>query len=104
MRLPNFGLKRKLLEPVRFEPVHKIFEAQVEIVMHQDVSGWAFKKEDRIRFSLSKGSKYTITESKAREFVSKGYASYVRPDNHQPISDDERAEAQSQVTVLSLGA
>ena len=104
MRLPNFGLKRQLLEPVRFEPVEKIFEAQVAITMHQDVSGWAKEKKDRIKFSLSAGKTYTITETKAREFVAKGYASYTYPGNHQPISDDERAEAQSQVTVLSLGA
>lgn len=103
LNIPSFGRKRALLEPVQFVPISKAFEPQVEVVMHNDVSGWLKKKSDRLRFSFSAGKRYTISEAKAREFVAKGYASYVDPRNDD-ISDDERAEFKSQVTVLSLGA
>lgn len=97
-----FAKKRKLLEPVFFLPVERAFSPQVEVHMHQDVVGWVKDKEDRARYQLKAHRKYTIDEKHAREFVAKGYASFVTPQ--PPITDDERAEAQAQITTLSLGA
>lgn len=101
-----FGIGRKKdLEPVTFMPVRRVFEAQVQIRMNQDVSGWVGgNKKHRKKYALSKGQVYTIDAKTAREFVAKEYATWVRPQDHQPISDDERAEAKSQITTLSLGA
>ncbi len=107
MRLPGFTRRAKPmageLEPIVFEPVRRVFRAQVQIRMRKDVSGWVGDKAERRRWALRSGRLYAIDEERAREFVAKGYADFVHPPA-QPISDDERAEYEAQVTRVDLGA
>lgn len=100
--LPNFSRRRQLIEPVTFVPVRKVFKPMVQIKMLLDLSGWVDGKESRKRWSMPAGSMQMVDEDKAREFVAKRYAEFVHPPR-EPISADEQAEYDSQVTRISMG-
>lgn len=74
----------------------------VEIRCLVDISGWAGPRKERKKWSMSAGSSHIIDEKKAREFVAKGYAEFTR-DPDQPLTEDEIAEALSQVTTIRMG-
>lgn len=99
--LPNFIRRRDKFRPIEFEPVTKVFKAQRMIRMTRDVSGWV-SREDRRKWSLSAYKEYAIDEDKAREFCIKGYAIPVGWE--VTVSDDERAEIMSTVTIIGPGA
>jgi len=84
-----------------FEPVRRVFKAQVQIRMTKDVSGWVGDKAPRRRWALRAGRLYTIDEERAREFVAKGYAEFTATPR-RPLSADEIAEHVAQVTEVRL--
>lgn len=100
VNLPNFVRRREKLEPIRFEPVTKVFQPQRMIRMRQDVNGWADRRA-RIKWQLSAGKEYAIDEGKAREFCIKGYADPVGWEVN--ASQDEIAQTLSSVTVINMG-
>ena len=99
--LPNFIRRRQKLKEIRFEPASKVFKPQRMIRMTRDVNGWV-SLADRRKWSLSAYKEYAIDEDKAREFCIKGYAIPVGWEVQ--VSDDERAEMMSTVTIIGPGA
>ncbi len=94
------------LQPVTFVPVTKVFKPMVEIVMTEghDLTGWA-DREKRKKWVMRGGEHHIIDEDKAREFVSKGYATFADPDYEKShkLSDGEIEENLSTVTRLHVG-
>jgi len=93
--------KRKDLHVVKFVPVSKVFKPMVEIRFLVDISGWV-DRDKRIKWSAAANTVEIIDEDKAREFVAKGYAEFVKRPK-QPISQDEQDEHLATVTQLTPG-
>lgn len=100
--LPNFRRRRAKLEPIEFVPVRHVFKPMVQIRMKVDLSGWVGDKRDRRKWAMGAGTYPIIDEDKAREFVAKGWAEFTDKPR-KPLSADEIAEYDAQVTKISLG-
>ncbi|MGH9908110.1 MAG: hypothetical protein ACRD8U_21270 [Pyrinomonadaceae bacterium] len=80
-------------------PAQGVFEPQAKITMTRDVTGWAHR-ERRQKYALKSGEVYYVDADTAAEFIVKGYATGELP---REVSDDERAEWRSQMTVIRAG-
>lgn len=85
------------LNPVQFAPVN--WQPQVQVRFTQDVTGW-LDRDRRVKWQFAAGSTHMVDEQHAVEFITKGYATGTLP---RTVSDDERAEIRSVMTVIGLG-
>lgn len=99
MLVPQIGRKRLALRPVEFVPASKVFQAQTQVRMLKDVSGWIDRKRKQ-KWYLSRNEVVFLDVDKAAEFIVKGYAEGELP---RPVSENEIAEWRAQVTTISLG-
>ena len=89
--------RREALTPITFEPVN--WSPQVEVTFTQDINGW-LDREQRIKWSFRAGQTVYVDEEHAVEFIVKGYATGTLP---REVSQDERDEFRSQITVIGMG-
>lgn len=97
---PDFARQRQKLIPVTFAPVRNVFKAQIQVKALKDVNGWA-DKQARTKWAIKTGRYYMVDEDTAREWEVKGYAEITKGEV-RPVSEDERAEMMSTVTVVDL--
>lgn len=89
--------RKESLRPVRFEPVN--WQPQVEVTFTRDVNGW-LDHDQRVKWHFAAGSTHLVDEQHAVEFIVKGYATGVLPRH---VSQDEKAEIRSVITVIGMG-
>jgi hypothetical protein len=89
--------RKESLKPVEFQPVH--WQPQVEVTFTRDVNGW-LDRDRRVKWHFSAGSTHMVDEQHAVEFIIKGYATGTLP---RPVSEDEKAEIRSVITVVGMG-
>lgn len=99
--IPNFNRLRLKAKPTQFVSPGDFFEPMVAVVAQKDVSGWV-DRDKKIKWSMSYGRKYHLDRKTAREFMVKGYV-YGPQDLTDDVSDDERADILSNVTIISVG-
>lgn len=85
------------LNPITFKPVN--WQPQVQVTFTRDVNGW-LDRDHRIKWHFAAGSTHMVDEQHAVEFIVKGYATGTLP---RTVSDDERAEIRSVITVIGMG-
>ena len=89
--------RKAALAPVTFQPVN--WSPQVEVTFTQDITGW-LSRDENVKWSFHAGQTAYVDEEHAVEFIVKGYATGILP---REVSEDERAEYRSQITVIGLG-
>lgn len=89
--------RKEALIPVRFQPVH--WTPQIQVTFNRDISGW-LDRDRGVKWSFSKGQTVYIDHEHAIEFIVKGYCSGELP---RRVSEDEKAEIRSTVTVIGMG-
>lgn len=86
--------------PERFVTAAQVWEPQAKILMTRDVTGYAGKKRDNVKYHLKSGEVYYVDVDTAAQFITKGYAVGELP---RKVSDDEAAEWRAQMTVIRPG-
>lgn len=99
--LPNFVLRRRKREDITFVEPREVFKPMVAVVAKKDISGWA-NRDRKVKWSMSAGTKYYLDRETARKFMVKNYV-YGPPGILDDVSDDERAEIMSEVTIIGMG-
>jgi hypothetical protein len=82
---------------VEFKPVN--WQPQVQVTFTRDVNGW-LDRDNSLKWHFAKGSTHMVDEQHAVEFIVKGYATGTLPRH---VSEDEKAEIRSVITVIGLG-
>ena len=93
--------RRKTFEVVRFVPVEKVFQPQVQVRALHDLNGWA-DREGGVKWHIPAGRLGMLDADTAREFQVKGYVEIIAGDI-TPVSENEKAEMLSTKTVISMG-
>jgi len=93
--------RRRELEPITFVSVERVFQPQVKVRATRDLNGWA-DRQKRVKWHIGSGRIGYLDSDVARQFQVKGYVQILEGDV-KPVSDDERAEILSTMTVIGLG-
>ena len=98
--------KKKNIDPVEFVPIQEVFKPQVEVRATRDINGWVDRGKSsgkKIKWSIKSGDIGYLDIDTARQFEVKGYVEITHgKDLIPPVSDDERAEILSTMTVIGV--
>ncbi len=89
--------RKRAMTAITFQPVQ--WTPQVQVKFTRDVNGW-LDRDRRIKWHFAAGSTHMVDEQHATEFIVKGYATGDLP---RSVSEDEKAEIRSVITVIGLG-
>lgn len=89
--------RKEALQPITFQPAN--WQPQVKVTFTRDVNGW-LNRDKRIKWHFAAGSSHMVDEQHAVEFIVKGYATGDLP---RSVSEDEKAELRSVITVIGMG-
>lgn len=101
MNVPNFGKRRRALQPVTFVPVEQAFKPQIKVRATRDLNGWV-DRDRKVKFHIGAGRIGFMDADTAREFKAKGYVEIVE-GQVAPVSQWELDDLLATKTTISLG-